>query len=347
MPGTQKLGHHTPEFIEEFRRRALPREQYWIRNVVATHARILNIQRERPKTRTHQRRQRRAQDPKPPKSNKGPKNTDSAPMQKWVCIENDQIILDAITPGTFQRIRRSLAQLLRDQEEGKDPLDRLSTWSKNYKREVILFLIDQLDEKEVNTQKSRILFKFLATAQDTKTTPATSALPDIDTRSSQQDKRSKNKDVFWVRIPWSRHDFQTLKLDQLLRSKEALKLHPFADTLKRTKVSYSLNRPLGTFVSNITKVCSEVEGQDLPPLPLPTQCPCQQYKTEFSLCYDGHVVTTDPKLFKDPCLRQLWQCGRKFRVPAHPSVMLPDIKRGLDEYASRLARMHKVDQDKF
>ena len=27
--------------------------------------------------------------------------------------------------------------------------------------------------------------------------------------------------------------------------------------------------------------------------------------------------------------------------------MLPDIKRGLDEYASRLARMHKVDQDKF
>jgi hypothetical protein len=52
-------------------------------------------------------------------------------------------------------------------------------------------------------------------------------------------------------------------------------------------------------------------------------------------------------VFQDPSLRQLWQCGRKFRIPAHPAVLIPDIKRGLSEYTDQLARSHKMDHKKF
>jgi hypothetical protein len=60
-----------------------------------------------------------------------------------------------------------MAQLLHDQQQGLDPIGRLSSWSKSYRRDIILFLIDQLDEKETNHEKSKILFKFLSTAEDT------------------------------------------------------------------------------------------------------------------------------------------------------------------------------------
>ena len=350
MSEKARQGHHTPEFIEEFRRRALPREQQWIRIVKGAKAKILNVVREAPKKRTEKRRERRAQAPKPiPKKEHNEKSTMPTVPQKWVFVEEDKIILDSTTPGSHHRIRKSLAQLLRDQSQGIDPIDRLTTWSKAYRRDITLFLMDQLDEQEVNTEKSRVLFKFLSTAEDTKTPPKApdSCLPDIDTRPKQQAKRNQANETLWIRVPWSRKDFQQIKLDQIMQSQESKKAHPTPDSLKRTKISYSLNRPLGTFFSNVVKVCQECDGQPLPPCPPPTECPCKRFQTPFSLTFNGHVVTTDPGVFHDQSLKQLWQCGRKFRIPAHPAVLLPDVKKGLTEFTERMARIHKMDGEKF
>jgi hypothetical protein len=122
-------------------------------------------------------------------------------FQKWVTVHEDKITLHSTTPGDHHRIRKSLAQLLSDQAKGDDPIERLSSWSKAYRREVTLFLMNQLDEHEFNTEKSRVLFKFLSTAEDTKTGANTrdSALPDIDTRPQKHEKRDKAKETLWVR----------------------------------------------------------------------------------------------------------------------------------------------------
>ena len=100
-------------------------------------------------------------------------------------------------------------------------------------------------------------------------------------------------------------------------------------------------------LSNFTKACAETKGAPLPPCPSPEICTCTQFQSQFSLTFNGHVVTTDPNAFKDPCLRQLWQCGRKFRVPAHPSIIMPDVQKGLKEYAERLANAHKIEPEAF
>ena len=349
MPENQRQGRHTREFIEEFRKRALPREQQWIRIVRGANAKILNVVKEGPKARTQQRRQRRQSQPqkRPPKVKDKPKSPQA--KSKWIFVNDDRIILDSTTPGEFSRVRKSLAQLLHDQQQGLDPIDRLSGWSKSYRRDIILFLIDQLDEKETNHEKSKILFKFLSTAEDTNspTTAPDSSLPDIDTTSQRQKKKNKANETLWLRIPWSRHDFKQLKLDQIIQSKESCQAHPVPPSVKWTRVSYSLNRPLGVFFSNFTQTCQELDGQTLPPCPSPEDCPCRKYQSPFSLTFNGHVVSTDPTVFRDPSLRQLWQCGRKFRIPAHPMVLLPDIKKGLEEYCDRLARAHRIGIERF
>jgi hypothetical protein len=364
MPGTERQGHHTAEFIEEFRRRALAREQQWIRAMKGADARLLNVVREAAKTRTERRRYRRSlqqDDPggktrnKPPHNRQGTESRgsrDSPPersARKWISVTSDWIVLDSTTPGANQRLRRSLAQLLKDQEDGKDPLLRIGNWSKQYRREVILFLMDQLDEKEVNLERSRVLFKFLATAENAtaRQAPEPSQWPDIDTAPQRQAKRDAAKEAIWLRIPWSRHDFKQLKLERLLHTTESCQAHPVPHAIKSTRISYSLNRPLSLALSNFTKACADTKGAPLQPRPEPAACPCLRFKTEHSLLFHGHVISTDPAAFKDDSLRQLWQCGRKFRVPGHPSAMLPDVKKGLAEYAERLSRAHKIDVGAF
>ena len=60
MPGMMKEGHHTAEFIQEFRRRALVREREWIRLVSSSRARLLNLAKEKGNQQTKSRRERRA-----------------------------------------------------------------------------------------------------------------------------------------------------------------------------------------------------------------------------------------------------------------------------------------------
>ena len=242
MPTKQKQGHHTYEYIEEFRRRALAREQQWLRIFKGAHSRILNSIREAPKSRTSKRRERRAKiDYQMPKAKKPPAAPKNAPQtsQKWIRVEEDRIVLDSTTPGDFSRVRKSLGQLLQDQNEGRDPLQRLTNWSKTVRRDIILFLMDQLDEQEVNAENSRVLFKFLATAEDSKNASSMDIdpLPHIDTSPQRQAKRDKAKDTFWMCVPWSRHNFKDLKLDQILQSKESMAKHPAPTILKNTRVS--------------------------------------------------------------------------------------------------------------
>ena len=349
MPQNEKQGHHSREYIEEFRRRALPREQQWIRSMQGANARILNVVKENPKTRTQTRRQRRQAHPQKSapkatgKANEPPKRT------KWITVEDSRLVLDSTTPGDFSRIRKSLALLLQDQEQGRDPIERLTKWTKAYRRDIILFLMDQLDEKETNHEKSKVLFKFLSTAEDAQSPPVDqdAFLPNIDTSPQRQLKKDKANETLWLRIPWSRHDFQRIKLDQIIQSKDSRQAHPISTAIKQTRVSYSLNRPLRVFFSNVTQVCQEIDGKTLPSIPSPEECPCRKYRSPFSLTFNGHVVSTDSQIFKDPSLRQLWQCGGKYRIPAHPSVLMPDIKKGLDEYCNRLCKSHKIDIQQF
>ena len=184
-------------------------------------------------------------------------------------MESDRILLDSTTPGDFSRVRKSLAQLIQDQADGCDPINRLSKWSKSYRRDILLFLINQLDEKEVNLEKSKVLFKFLATAEDANHASNTNDgdLPNIDTSIQRQQKKAKAKDTLWLRIPWSRHDYKQLKLDQIIQSKESNKAHPIPTSVRHTRVSYSLNRPLGVLFSNFTQVCQEIDGKYLPTCP--------------------------------------------------------------------------------
>ena len=158
MPGYQRQGHHSAEFIKEFRRRALAREQQWVRKIKGSHARILNIVQDPPVQRTQKRRERRAMAKENLTSPKAPKAKPSVikpkTPHKWITIDDDKMILDATTPGDFIRIRRSLSQLIKDQTSGKDPLERISEWSKQYRREVILFLMDQLEQKEIRFEQS-------------------------------------------------------------------------------------------------------------------------------------------------------------------------------------------------
>ena len=120
-------------------------------------------------------------------------------------------------------------------------------------------------------------------------------------------------------------------------------VHPVPSLVQATKISYSLNKPLSVFFSNYTRVCKE------PPTPVPeaAQCPCNRYRTAAALSLGGHVISTDPAAFSDLSLRQLWQCGRKYRLPAHPALVLPDLHRGIEEYVHRLCKSEKMDPVAF
>jgi hypothetical protein len=164
-------------------------------------------------------------------------------------------------------------------------------------------------------------------------------------RKQRSDQRLKPEETIWIRVPWSRHDYKQCRLQEFLRSSEATKAHPVPHLVKSTNISYSLNRPLSTLFGNFSRVHKE-------PLPdnmdvATNSCPCQHYRTPAALSYDGHVISTDPSVFKDNSLRQLWLCGRKFRTLAHPDLLLQDVRRGLGEYVDQICRRCKLDPDSF
>lgn len=79
----------------------------------------------------------------------------------------------------------------------------------------------------------------------------------------------------------------------------------------------------------------------------PEQCPCNMYRTAASLTYKGHVISTDPSAFRDPSLKQLWQYGRKYRLPNNPAGLIPDVRKGIDEYIDIVSTSNKMDPGAF
>ena len=76
-------------------------------------------------------------------------------------------------------------------------------------------------------------------------------------------------------------------------------------------------------------------------------CACQRFKTARAIDFHGHVASTDPGLIKNGRLRSYWLKGRKFRVQAHPQVLMENFQKSLDKYISTAARRNKVDETGF
>lgn len=356
MSGFQKEGHHSSEFIAEFRRRALVREQQWIRWCKSSPSRILNVVRDAALPDSRKRRERRSKltehIPKETGANKKQRAQSSVPKgpakTKFVRIEGGRLLLDSDSPGEHKQIRRKLASLLDAQANGDDSLERVTKWGSATRKKITAFLIDQLDERESEHNASRILFHFLANAenQSRRSSPNDRKANEDPLRSTIERSRTKKeeKETLWLKVPWSRPEFTECKLQQFLQTREMVQAHPVPHVVKQTKISYSLNKPLGIILCNFTKVVKEKFPSTLPP---PTECPCQAFRTAHALDYMGHVISTDPGAFKDASLRQMWQCGRKYRLPNNPAVMLSDLRKGLAEYAERVSAIYKMDPAPF
>ena len=72
-------------------------------------------------------------------------------------------------------------------------------------------------------------------------------------------------------MPWWRSEFEQCRLQHYLLSKEVVKAHPVPSVARSTRVSYSLNKPLGITLCNFTKVCKEAATT----LPDAANCACK------------------------------------------------------------------------
>ena len=81
-------------------------------------------------------------------------------------MNDGKLVLDNTTPGENYGIRKKLASLLNAQDSGHDPLEQVLKWGSIMRKKVIGFLIDQLDEEEITHTTSRVLFQFLANAEN-------------------------------------------------------------------------------------------------------------------------------------------------------------------------------------
>ena len=169
------------------------------------------------------------------------------------------------------------------------------------------------------------------------------------TSAEEQDKRQQRKEkaegYFWLKVPWVRNELQTLGLHTILNSPEVQVLYPVSSEQDKVKVSYSLSVPNGILLQNYGKVSEDPDlHNDLPPIvPPPEQCVCQQYKTESSIDFHGHVATVDPDFIVNKRLRSYWLKGRKYRCQAHPQVLMANFEKSLDNYISVAARRNKLD----
>ena len=115
------------------------------------------------------------------------------------------------------------------------------------------------------------------------------------------------------------------------------------------KVSYSLAVPNGVLIQNYGKVSKErdISTHDPPVVPAPTECSCRHYRTDGTIDFKGHVVTTDPGFITDVRLRSYWLKGRKFRCQAHPQLLLDNLRKNLDTFILQAAKRNKMDGSDF
>ena len=354
MSGSQPQSHHTEDYIREFRRRALPLEQRWIRLLHADGPQGLNIQVDAPAERTAKRWQRRQATnqnfkengnpaAKTPKNKAVPKVKAAAnpphAFKQFVAVDPDGTVRVSLEQGDHMRIRRSLHNLLQDQVEGKDPLDRVSQWEQSFRKDVVCFLSDQMGPQEVTGNSARVLLRFLSCAPR-REKESNYILP------IHEDVQKEKEEAMWIKVPWSRPEFKKFSLPGALHSKESKEKHPNPELLNQTHFSFRLNRPVGLTLTNYTKVIQDSASLDDLVLD-PDDCPCKRYRVGKFLEFDGHVISTDPEALQEPSLQRLWLSGRKQRVVAHPQGLLEAVNTGLCEHIEQAAKRCKCPPADF
>ena len=168
-------------------------------------------------------------------------------------------------------------------------------------------------------------------------------------QAKRQERREKAENNFWLKVPWRREEMQVLGLHTLLNAPEVQSLYPISSENGKVKVSYKLSLPIGVLIQNYGKVSKDPDLiQDTPPqVPKSISCTCQQYKTEHSVDFQGHVATTDPGFIQNERLRSLWLKGRKYRCQAHPQTLMEGFTSGLDNFITTAAKRNRQDSAVF
>ena len=354
-------GGHTPgtqAYLDAFRAMATPREQAWIRELNTGYPCGFNLEVHEGNPLTRERREKRRQShvqnewQKVPKKGRSDAQGDNAlPEPPW-WLDGSGLHFSRC-PGPERRVRKMLADYVRldSEKERKDLLAKQPRWHKDQ-------IMSWLTKNKPHERTASKLFEqiILAVHQSQKASSHTSQriFRSYDaTAPEEQEKRNKKKkkaaECFWIKVPWRRDEMQTLALHSLLNAKEIEALYPIAGEHGKVKVSYNLAVPIGVMLQNYDKVAKEVDFIDEAPpeVPEPQFCACQHFKTPGAINFHSHVASTDPGFIKNDRLRSYWLKGRKFRVQAHPQVLMENFQKSLDKFISTAARRNKMEEASF
>ncbi len=121
-----------------------------------------------------------------------------------------------------------------------------------------------------------------------------------------------NPDTIYVTGNYCNKGIDAIRLAHIFKDRELKQKFPQIFTNCKVLVSFSCDKPLGRKICNYGKVLSELDLVSLKNI-LETDCQCSQSNFVYSPA--GHVITGNLDFIQNQHLKQLMQCGAKYRIP--------------------------------
>ena len=341
------------EELCRFRKQALRREAFLINHFASYGRAGLNTAFTPGGQATQERRQRRVQQrqqsQRQPNKQEPKGKKEQQPQQarrQWLYSAQKRLIV-VQGPGPFRRQREGLWKYLQSKYASEDVAPIIGQWDKHFR----LALLDWFTQQVQAEDYDLILVQELT--QDLCAVP----LPADDQRKEEilgqtgeparlhpevLKKRKPEEGVIWMKVEWKRNEMEFLDLSRIMRVREVQILHPEPEIQARIKLSYSLGKPLGLWLSTVQRD-SQIEPGPVQELLAPSECGCQHFRTGSELEVNGHVVTTDPGCLRSSQLQRLLLYGRKYRLPQNPEGMRAAIAEALEAHVARYANAMTVE----
>ena len=323
--GSKSAGNK--DFIQKFRSMVVVREQAWIRELHAGFPHGYNIEVHFPSEKTLQRYQERKLSGKSKKKHgwqhvpgRGIPVPDPLRTEPDFTFNRDTgALIFSTEAGHSASICRDLAKFPQTDDDPVQRNEFLDSLSRSKVRRLQNWLTVNQPQQDSTVQN---LFQQMILTLDSHQKSDSSHqrhgnFQSYDsTAPAEQEKKQRKKadaeSVQLLKIPWRRNEMQQISIYTLINDPKIKEVYPLRGDDEVVKISYSLAVPNGVWLQNYGKVCqlADLDSPNPPEVPVATSCPCQQFRTESSIDFHGHVATIDPGFIKDERLRLHWLKGQ-------------------------------------